>query len=303
MLKILAVGDLHLRKTAPAMRKDDFFWALSGKLDEILITADSAGCRHIVFPGDIFDRVDAPHDLVEFAIRKFSQWPMDFYFVFGQHDLRYHTLNKHNSPLGVLIAGLGEKAHSLVPDIPVAIRNDILMYGCSWGEEIPKYLLVPDDYPEDADKILVMHRPISDVPIPWDHPDFLLAEDLIKKTDADIFITGDNHAQFIYKDRVINMGSVMRQTSAQIDHKPAVCMIEFDAGNISLQKIPLQISKNVFDLEKIEEKQAKDEKIAAFVTGLQGSFDPELKFVDNLRLAIKKAPKDVKEIIKGVLDA
>lgn len=301
MYKCLAAGDLHLRKSAPAMRVDDFLAAQERKLNEILDIAEEQGAMAVIFPGDVFDRADAPHGLVEQAIRWFGSRPLRYLFVFGQHDLRYHTSDKQNTPLGVLCTALGDQARILSPKNPYRVsrgHTNAVFYGCSWGEPLP-------DEMEEADhRIVVMHRPISDKPLPWDHPDFLLARDLVKKCPADIFITGDNHAQFIERSRsasVINMGSVMRTTTAQVEHEPAVAIVELDGSEVALDIRKIQIRKNVFDLEQVQAKLQKEERIAAFVTGLQGSFNPELKFIDNLQAMAKNSPAGVQGIISEVL--
>lgn len=305
MIKILATGDLHLRKSAPAMRIDDFLATQERKLVEILDMAEEQEVAEVIFPGDVFDRADAPYGLVEQAIRWLASRRLHYLFVFGQHDLRYHTSDKQNTPLGVLCTALGTQARILSPKSPYRVSSghtNAILYGCSWGEPLPSEL-------EEADhRIMVMHRPISDKPLPWDHPDFLLARDLVKKCPADIFITGDNHTQFIVsykghgKDRtVINMGSVMRTTTGQVNHEPAVALISLGRSEFELDVRQIQIRKNVFDLERIQAKEQKEERIAAFVTGLQGGFNPELKFIDNLQAMAKKSPIGVQNIISEVL--
>lgn len=300
-MKILAAGDLHLRRSSPSLRSDDFLAAQERKLDEILGTAIEQDCQYVVFPGDVFDRSDAPHGLVEWAIRKFQSCSLDYLFVYGQHDLRYHTSDKQNTPLGVLSAALFPRAHILTPNSVYRAKERHLQanfYGCSWGEPLPEHMT--DDF-----NIMVMHRPISDKPIPWDHPDFLLASELVKKVPAQVFITGDNHAQFICKFKnaiVFNMGSVMRTNTLQVDSKPAVAIISLEANKpVEFVISPLTIQKDVFYMDKVEAKQVEEEKIAKFVSGLQDGFNPELKFVDNLRVAAKTAPQGVRDIINQVL--
>lgn len=301
-LRLLAVGDLHLRKTAPELRTDDFLYEQWRKLDFIFQTAIDNDCSIVVFPGDVFDRPDAPHGLVEAAIRAF-RCSFDYLFVFGQHDLRYHTSDKQNTPLGVLVSALFPRAHILTPKTAFEASERPLrakFYGCSWGEPLP------DKLESGVCNVVVIHRPISNVPLPWDHEDFLLARDLVKKCKADLFITGDNHGQFIETYDgvpVVNMGSVMRMTTKQVEHKPAVALITIQQDKpIRVQRIEIPVNRNVFDMEQVEERMAKEERIAAFVTGLQDSFNPEFRFLDNLRIAMKEAPEGVCNIINSVVE-
>lgn len=301
-MNLLAVGDLHLRRTGPALRMDDWFATQECKLDEIFQIAMNNDCACVAFPGDVFDRSDAPYGLVEWAIRKFKSYrDLLYLFVYGQHDLRYHTSDKQNTPLGCLVAGLSSQAEVLVPCEAFSIADSQLrvnFYGCSWGESLP------DKVEDGCVNVVVMHRPISLEPVMWNHPDFLLAKDLVKKCPAQLFITGDNHVQFVGKFKrgtVVNMGSVMRTTTAQMEHKPAVAIISLEKSIIDLKMVPLQIRKNVFDVEQVEKKQVKDEKIAEFVSGLRDGFNPELRFIDNLQAAAKDAPQGVREVLDEVI--
>lgn len=300
-MNILAVGDLHLRKTGPALRTDDWFATQERKLDEIFKVAEDSNCACVVFPGDVFDRSDAPYGLVEWAIRKFKVHNLLYLFVYGQHDLRYHTSNKQNTPLGCLVAGLSIQAEVLLPTEAFSIVEGQLranFYGCSWGEALPQ------EVEGGCINVVVMHRPISLEFVPWDHPDFLLAKDLVKKCSAQLFITGDNHGQFIGRFKrgtVVNMGSVMRTTTSQVEHKPAVAIISLEKSKIDIKAVQIQIRKSVFDIEQVERKQAKDEKIAEFVSGLQNGFNPELRFVDNLQAAAKDTSQGVQDILHEVL--
>lgn len=300
-VRLLAIGDLHLRKSKPAMRIDDFISEQDRKLDFILELAKTEKCQALIMPGDVFDRPDSPHGLVEWAIRKFSRQPYQFLFVFGQHDLRYHTSDKQNTPLGVLCAALENKAHILSPKIPYRLATGLqtpVFYGCSWGEPLPS------EWEDDATRILVMHRPVTMEKLPWDHPDLIMAQDLIDTCPAHLFITGDNHVSFKLENKrakLINLGSVMRTSIAQIEHKPQVALISIWGKQIKMELIPIPIANDVFDLERVAEKEENEEKLTAFIDGLQHDFNPELSFVDNLRAAAENCPVGVRKIISEVL--
>lgn len=306
-IQIIAVGDLHLRKTAPAMRTDDYFATLERKLDFIFETADEYEVHDIIMPGDIFDRADAPHGLVEWAIKKFQASEKTFYFVYGQHDLRYHTSDKANSPLGVLVAALKKKAYVLdaegltIGEFCTKIKNIVNLKGVSWGEEIPVF---DDELPADyRTNILVIHRPITIEQLPWDSPDLLTADQLMEACpSANLFISGDNHTSFASKGHdqlVLNMGSVLRSSIAQVDHKPAIALLTIDK-TIKYEIIRIPMRRNVFDTEKAEEAAKKEEQLTAFVESLQREYNPELDFKRNLIQASKTCPKGVKNIFEEI---
>lgn len=312
-LNFLCVGDLHLRKSSPAMRTDNFFQTMERKLDFIFETASVRRCLAIIFPGDVFDRPDAPHGLVEWAIRKFRASNHLCLFVYGQHDLRYHTSDKQNSPLGVLIAGLEHKARVLEPDnayitydprsgVPAVIR------GCSWGEPMSPFEPIDMLGNVEPINILVMHRPIINSAVPWDHDDMLTTNQLFEACEsADVFVCGDNHQRFTkatYEGRLIlNMGSVLRTSTAQVDHRPAVALLSIRGPELPIEweEITIPHRKKVFDMEAVEAKEEQKEKIAEFLAGLQKDYNPELDFLSNLKSASDGCSEGVRKILEEVL--
>ena len=297
--RILAVGDLHLRKTAPAMRTDDFFAAQEAKLNEIFAIAEEEECGYVVFPGDVFDRADAPYSLVEWAIRQFQAHDLHYLFIYGQHDLRYHTRDKQNTPLGVLVAGLQDQAVILSPNMPFQFGR-FVFWGCSWGEYhlLPTWGLLVGN----AVNVVVLHKSVTVEPLPYD--DVVSAKALVQACPAQLFIAGDNHVQFtadFKQASVLNMGSVMRTSIAQIDHKPVVAVVTATADEVKYSVQHLTIQKHVFDEQVAEEAKESDERMTAFVESLSGEFDPELRFLDNLRYAAQTAPEGVQKILQEAM--
>src|SRR5512137_523195 len=99
-MKVIATGDWHLRYNKPANRIDDYLLAQKGKVETILQTS-LAESAPIFQPGDFFDTPNIPFFLLAEYIRMFQQYKHKMYVVFGQHDLRYHTLHG-NTPLNLL---------------------------------------------------------------------------------------------------------------------------------------------------------------------------------------------------------
>ena len=105
-------SDLHLSLTKPACRADkDWMEVQAHYLKQL---EDTAGNLPIFCAGDIFDRWNAPPELINFALRNL---PDDMLCVPGQHDLPNHRLDeKHRSGYGVLsnagkIEDLSNKKH------------------------------------------------------------------------------------------------------------------------------------------------------------------------------------------------
>lgn len=301
MVNLLICGDLHLRKAAPKMRIDDFFETQKNKLNFIFKTAKEHECTGIIFPGDVFDKADSSYSLIKFAIEQFNEYTGDCFFVFGNHDLRYHTSDQKNTPLGVLVASMKNHA-GVLNSIPLQLNNWSL-FGCSWNQELPSNSELKKHRPS----IIVMHRPVALKTTPWPQENFITARDLLKKSVADIFITGDNHEQFILEKQgrfVINMGSVMRTNIDQFQHKPAVALLQLQEKPL-VKEIFIPIKKKVFDREQAEiVKEAeiqKNERLKFYTDSMKKEFNAELSFMDNLGALSVKAKKGVKLIIDEAL--
>lgn len=290
-IRLLAVGDLHLRSTAPAVRKDDFLMTMDRKLDFIFETARNERTDAVVFPGDVFDKSNPPHGLVEYAVRKFKDSGLTFLFVYGQHDLRYHTLDKKNSPLGVLATALGKNAIVLCENSFDLVAQDVRVrvYGSSWGESIPETLSSANSTKEKSVgtyAVFVLHRPVTVDRLPWTHEYLLHTSELVDACPgADVFVVGDNHKRFIdvINDvQIVNMGSVMRQTADQKFHDPGVEILTFGKSGISNKFIPIPIESDVFEADETQDKEERDQKLADLASMLQKDYNSEMSFKEHM---------------------
>ena len=97
-----AMGDLHHRKTSPKLRTDNYPDTLRRKWEWALKEAKKRSVEYMLLPGDIYDSHDAPYALVVYLLRSMKRSKLEFGVVWGQHDQRYHSTKKNNTPLGVL---------------------------------------------------------------------------------------------------------------------------------------------------------------------------------------------------------
>lgn len=294
-VRLLAVGDLHLRSTIPTVRKDDFLAAMDQKLDFIFETAKNERVDVVVFPGDIFDKSNPPHGLVEYAIRKFKDSGLVFLFVYGQHDLRYHTLDKKNSPLGVLVTALGKNAHVLCEDPLDLIAQDVRVhvYGSSWGESIPEVLSsakITKEKPIGNYDVFVLHRPVTVDKLPWTHEFLLPVEELRELCpEVDAFIVGDNHKRFVdvsSTQPIVNMGSVLRQTADQQYHMPGITLLTFTARDVLTKTIDIPTVSDVFEISESHDS-TRDQKMCALASMLQKDFNSEMSFREHMDIVMR----------------
>lgn len=298
-MKILVGGDLHITDKRPINRTDqDYLETVFEKLDFIFETSKDKKCDVIVFPGDIFDSHRANDFLKSALINLILEYEHeDIYCVYGQHDLRYHSSDKSNTPLNVLHSA---EVIDILNDTPITF-NEISFYGASFGEDIPE---IKD---KEAFNILVTHRMIITEKLWAGQEDFTRSNILLRNTDYDLIISGDNHTFFTakYKDKnLINCGSMMRTTIAQEDHYPHICI--FDTKTREVEKIPIPISDfhDIMDKEKARAVDERNEELEAFIETLKedsGLNDPNisLDFVRNISEYVKK---NEKELGQGVID-
>lgn len=219
-MKLLLTGDWQLRFRKPEMRLDEnYFETQAGKVRQILEIAEKNDCGAILQPGDFFDGVETPW----FVVQHYMKMLIDILFDKGidlicspgQHDLRYHTREIENTPLGVLKA-----AQILSLEEIISYGDGIQICSVWWGNnEIPRTV-------KSKNNILLMHRMVLQKKLWLGQTDFVYARDLLKNyPEFDLFVTGDNHQGFVEEDNgryVVNCGSLMRANIDQVDHKPRV---------------------------------------------------------------------------------
>lgn len=300
-------ADLHLRASCPTNRIDDFFAAQQAKVEYIIDHAyNDPLAKGILWGGDIYDRHDVPNWVIERYITIFKARNTFLYdpveaVVFGQHDQRFHTSEKQNTPLGVTLAAVDTMR--LLSAEPLVFHNDgekeVHVYGMSWGESIP----VPTHAATDVVNILVAHQMTTEQGPLWPgHEGFVKAEDFLKDhPEFKFVITGDNHQQFVtrYRGRtLINPGSVMRSNIDQVYFDPAFFII--DTVTMKVERVPFPITHgiSVFDLKKAVAIEARDTRIEDFIVSLKADREESLNFKHNLKVFMDANPLE-----QGVRDA
>lgn len=302
-MKFLITGDWHLRFKKPEFRKDSSYFATQyGKVKQILELAKKNKCSYILQPGDFFDDVECP-DYVKQSyirlIRKYSD--IEILCIAGQHDMRYHSRKIENTPLSVMEAAGVVK---ILKHAPFEIGRTVI-FGCSWGEEIPKIEEYFEGDLSDDVFILLMHKMVLDEKIWEGQKDFTWAKHLSRKNNKySLFVTGDNHQSFQI-DNVVNCGSLMRARIDQVDHKPVVYIYDDSTKKLS-DPIYLNIekSKDVFLLDKVKELKKKNEHLNFLVESID-KLDKNsmgLDFVNNLDLILAGVKDSLGEYEKGVYE-
>lgn len=292
-MKILITGDQHWTDKCPRNRTDNYYFTLTNKVKWEIDTAMRNDCEAIIFPGDVFDTYKVPYNVVRDMIT-IMRWvdgglfPLKCLYTFGQHDVRYHTTDVSNTPLGVLLAatnGVLLGAH------PTVIADGVHVYGAGWGEDVP----TPTN--ETACNIIATHRMvIGDSPLWEGQTDYVTAASLLEDPRFDLWACGDNHQRVIASTlrhkHVVNMGSMMRSTTAQLSHVPGVCIYDTETRNIEIIDIPVRDADSVFKVDELVENIERDQRIAEFVESLKAVDVSSTDFSAALERYVRENPID-----------
>jgi len=318
---MILCADLHLRKSCPKARKDNYWEAQEKKFRFILkLAEDETKTEYhkesyvadvergiLLVAGDFFNTAKSDPFLEQWVIEILRKSSARIVVVPGQHDLVNHSLELFKeSSLAVLnAAGVIE-----LLGIPREGENysqvghgfNGVINGWAYGSKLE--LIYGNSYPEkDGGNILVWHNiVIKDDPL-WTKQIANTGERILRKyPDLQLIVTGDNHQTFVCQNKgryLINPGSMMRLKTSQKDHKP--CVFRWDKGN--LEQIFLPIEEDVFDDSHITEKEEKESRLDGFITKLN-EIRPELNenssvsFKGNLKsfFQVNKDMRDVEEI-------
>lgn len=310
-MKLYCSADLHLRAVAPVNRIDDYVAEQQRKVEFIINHAyENPLAPAIIWGGDIYDHHDVPYWVTEryinvFKSRKTYLYDPQHLVVFGQHDQRFHTSDKVNTPLGTTLAGV--EVMKLLWAEPVVFENagekPVHIYGMSWGQNIPGVITT-----DNVVNILVAHMMTTENGPLWPgHEGFTKASDFLKDhPEFNYVVTGDNHQQFVtrYRGRqLINPGPVMRTEIDKVDFEPAFFILDTVSGEV--ERVPFLVTpgSEVFSVAKVQESKERDERLETFIMSLKGNQEETLSFRKNLTVFMEKNKLDepVVEAIQEIM--
>jgi hypothetical protein len=299
---MIFAADIHLRRTTPRARVDDYWSAQQRKF--ITILEHAVASPPLVIAGDLFHVARPGEGLLRWTIALLRQFKVTPVVIPGQHDMPGHSMSQmDDSGLGVLAAA--GVIHLLPSDEPdgAQLWGEDLIYGVPYGQQPPNIR------EEGWRKILLWHHMVTNDPLwPGQEADKALGV-LRKYPQFNVIVTGDNHQTFCIADTaniplktslnrpgddisnpnmpiakkvrwIVNPGSMMRMTAAQVDHKP--CIFKYEGGPMQQIFLPIASSDDVLDLTELESAAEKDERVQAFVERLNQQWEAGLSFEKNL---------------------
>lgn len=318
---MILAADLHLRRNRPRARVDDYWLAQETKLRYTLRLGQES--PPLLIAGDFFNQPRPGPFLERWVIELLKEYGIRPIVVPGQHDLPERSLGQlPDSGLGVLAAaGVIELLGIPRPgeDHSMSHQAQCGPFGeRPWGGRDGPINFAINGWPYDKQlqpviggfTVLLWHHMVINSEPLWpgqvaDKADSIL----LKLPQFDLILTGDNHQTFVKacgrpywnKDRwLINPGSMMRMTTAQINHRP--CVFKWESNEV--EQIFLPIQANVFDLTQLEVKERDDDRILVFVESLdkqwQAGFSYERSLEDFMK--IQRTKPEVQFLVRKCLE-
>jgi len=259
-ISAIFTSDWHLREDTPVCRTDDFWKMQWIKVDFISQLQGKYNCP-VIHAGDLFHHWKPSPYLLTMAAKHL---PRKFYTIYGQHDLPQHNLD------------LAEKCgvYNLVHSGVISLLN-----GTHFGQKASA-----TNVPGINHKLLVWHRMVWHNKLPWPGCKDPNADELFDELpEYDVIVTGDNHKPFSveYEGRVlVNPGSLTRQKADQHNHKPRIYLYS-DTEN-RVEPIYIPIDENVVSRMHLDESEARNQRLEAFINKLNDDWETDIDFVENM---------------------
>lgn len=252
-MKFCALSDIHLIVKNPVCRKDNLVDLQWSKLEFVFKYAIDKGA-YVLIAGDV-NSIPNNYSLINklmLMVKKYYDMGVNFYAVYGQHDLKYR--NTEDTNLEILINS-GYITLLFSTHIP---KGNCHLYGKSWSES-----KVPNVVNEDAVNILVTHESIYPEELfPNQHGNRAI-DYLNKNKDFDLILCGDIHRTFMETAGnriIINPGPLLRRTAEEYNfiHKPGFYFIDTELKQCDFIEVPHSPAEEVLTREHIESKKAKE---------------------------------------------
>ena len=253
-MKILLVGDLHLRASCPERRLDeDYKKTCLDKLFQIIEIAKENKCACIIQAGDWHDKFSPDKGLIadEISLIREIGFKGNIFTIHGQHDLKYHNKKSaDSSAIRILEAAASVVDLASRKEATMVEHSDCCLHAAPFGQEP---LTKPSKNGYD---ILVSHVMVTPTPLYINHDYMSPVEYMNKYPGYDLYFVGDVHAPFVTKRKgriMINAGAVMRSNIKDKDRKPKVVLFDTETGEY--EDMFLEVLEDVFDIETFEKEQ------------------------------------------------
>jgi DNA repair exonuclease SbcCD nuclease subunit len=296
-MKFLCTSDWHLRSTPPKNRVDDFEAELFRKCDYVYNFAYHNQIPYILRAGDLTNSATLPYSITQRYIDLFLNWKEKGVMgidVAGQHDMRYHSNDLENTPIMTFSAA--KSIQLLTYGDMFEPEEGIHIYGAGWNDPIPEI-----EDPE-AFNILIIHSMMISEKIWYGQENYDSARKFLRDNDFDLIVSGDNHKTVVAQDYekntwLLNTGSLMRQKSDQMDHKPCIFIFDTETRKGEIHYIPCKDISQVMNIEKISKEKEQSKELNDLKEKLNENIEESgLDYLLNLRLGLSTSGLSEKAI-------
>lgn len=290
---ILFVGDPHLTGKNPLCRLDDLTIVQWKKWNEIINIANMLNIP-MVTSGDILNVSVIANSLLTKLGNVLNKLNNPIYFIWGNHDLMYHSLDMwERTSLGVLWTNNEKVKHISEFEQDYGISWDY----CDYNQEIVK---------TESDLLLIHKAVITEKQTgknSWILKDKDFCTDLTENKDLQkyrLILCGHWHYQYVYNfnnTRVINAGSLVRRTVDET-RIPTIQLVNIETGFTKRISLESAVSSDLIISKKHLDSKIKvvSDSISLFVDQLENNkMEFNSNFLSNIMSIL-----DTHEIEKGV---
>lgn len=268
-MKLLIIGDLHLRYTPPINRTNEFYNDLLNKIKEIkqIQLDNNIEDENVICLGDVFDNFVV--DYAEKIIYDVGPYIKGWTFLIGNHDCKEENGDTRGTTFGILqklniikVKPIITKDNHILVFFNYYNRNQIYKYDFNFKEII------------DVTKIAFIHDYIvpNKIAKKYNVEDIVTCENM--KTDFDYIFCGHYHYSYDIthnNTRFINPGALLRKTIDKDDMKRKVKVILYNSDSEEkIKDIYLKSCRNYKDVFKIDENDIiKKDLDSKFIQQLQ----------------------------------
>lgn len=266
---ILNINDTHITGKNPICRIDNLPDTQWNKWEEVVSIANKYNVP-IVSAGDIFNVPLIANSILTKLGEILDKLINPFYFVFGNHDLMYHSFDMIDRvSLGVLWANNQKVKHISEFESDYGISWDF----CDWNQELT----------ETGSKYLLIHQAVVNNELIGGKTSWIKGDKEFSRNIEDdkslqkyeLILCGHWHNQYVInygKTKIINSGPLIRRT---IDEKriPTIQLINIETKLLFTQRLSLQSTKP-------SEEVISDKHINIKIQNIESSI---LDFVNNLQ--------------------
>lgn len=294
-MRVLLTADWHLRGDAPICRKHPEKWleeqATSVRAVKHICAAHL--CSEVWIVGDLFHRARTSTEATVQALQLLSEFDVPVRVLVGNHDELHHQYeNIARSTVGTIFSLQGVKELKSF-NLPISwgsgaksLHIEAYPFGTE-PENIPScdiWVLHALVFPDEAS------RPIPELGV--------LAEDLLKCSDAKVIITGDYHHGYVKEfgdHKVVTCGCINIQARDMADYQPRVYIL--DTETLDVKEVPLK----TFGELDVEAPMLEDAN--GYAESIKLAELPRIDFRAAVDAAAQRAGTEVRDKVHEILES